>query len=113
MGLSASLAADYRVVDDPQAVTFTSVNPGGNVALTISNAVAEVLTQKSQGFASGVFRIGDLRWLIGNDQISATNQPKPGDTITDPSGAVWCIIDDGVTIDPCSVSWECITRRAR
>ncbi len=106
--LGASLANDYRVFDDTISGSFISKAAAGNTTISLTNVDGAMLSVRELG---GLFQLGDKRWSLPANQISAGHEPKPGDSFTDDASVVWELLD--AKLDDFGISWDCTGRRAR
>lgn len=109
MGFADSVANDYKITDDTETVTFRDVSASLNI--TVTYADGHEFSSQEVAAGGGLFGMGDRAWALGCNQIPTTNQPAPGDTITQANGTVWEILDS--RRDDFEISWICTTRKAR
>lgn len=111
MSIRNTVAADFKIVDGTQAVTFAAVRESATTPYTVAYADAHDLTEREINASNGVFQVGDRRWGVDASEIPGV-RPRRGDTITDTEGTVWTLIGDATT-DALGISWFCPTRRGR
>lgn len=93
MTLALDFSDDYLILDDAEAVTYTSVR----TAAGLSNATAAVayafqypVTNREKSPSNGVYQGFEKIWQIPGTLIG-TIVPKPRDTITDAQGSVFTV----------------------
>lgn len=107
MPASLALNQDYKVVDNPLTVTFTSKRSSGD--LTDSVAYAQRFdTRRHEHLGSEVFGSEGVTWELPVAEM--TYDPKEGDIITH-SGVSWRVLDARkITFD---TIWQCRCAKER
>ncbi len=105
-------AADYKVTDGTETVTFAALRGSTTTTLTIHYADPQDYSLKQIAQSDGHLQVGDRAWILGSDQFTGGIVPIEGDTLTDADSVAWKLV--GVPVqDAIRVSWICQSRKAQ
>jgi hypothetical protein len=108
--LRTSFLDDYKIVDNVETITLTTLPAG--TATTVTKVAREALTEQEVAASGGTFQSGDVAFNLASPQLVSATFPKQGDRITDAGGVVWYIVAN-VTSDEFQLNYRCVARRAR
>jgi hypothetical protein len=80
---------DWRVRDDVETVTHTSVRNSGNLLDTVPGCIVYELTSEEVAASNGAYEKEDVKWVVPG--VCLLRTPKLRDTITDEDGTVWTV----------------------
>ena len=94
MSLTLNFESDQQVINNLEAVTYTSVATAGNTTVSITDAA---FYRTSPGLAegapsAGVYVKATGRLAIRNSLLTAVGGAKPSDTITRADSSVWTVL---------------------
>lgn len=74
-------SADQAIIDNLEAVTFTSVRTAGNESVEVDDASFDFVTLKEAAASNGVYQAGDVSFSIRQSLLVDLGGAKPGDLV--------------------------------
>ena len=111
VNLRNSYLDDYKIVDNVETVTLTTVRAAITTNVNVTMAAREALRSTEIAASGGLFQMGDSVFHLSVTQILVV-EPLEGDKITDSISQAWHIIG-GVTTDELRLNYRCVVRKDR
>jgi hypothetical protein len=117
--MQIDISQDYLFYDNLEPVTYTFKNPSGSdVPVAVSAALRADLTRKEIEYSNGAYCGLDIVWFLPDTLLrlqpgpnDLTPQPKPRDTVQDPAGTTWTVLESGlINLGSSRGEWRLVCR---
>ena len=90
--MTLDFETDQQVIDNLEAVTYTSVATDGNTVVSVPDAAFYRQDLREAAPSAGVDTRADGIFVVRNSLLAAVGGAKPADTITRADGSVWTVL---------------------
>jgi hypothetical protein len=90
--MTLDFESDQQVIDNLEAVTYTSVATAGNTVIGVPDAAFYRQDLREAAPSAGVYTRAAGVFVVRNSLLAAVGGAKPADTITRGDGSVWTVL---------------------
>jgi hypothetical protein len=90
--MTLDFETDQQVIDNLEAITYTSVATAGNTTIDISDAAFYWQNLQEAAPSAGVYTRADGIFVVRNSLLAGVGGAKPSDTLTRADGSVWTVL---------------------
>jgi hypothetical protein len=90
--MTLDFETDQQIIDNLEAITYTSVATAGNTAIAVVDAAFYWQGFQEAAPSAGVYTHADGIFVVRNSLLAAVGGAKPADTITRADGSIWTVL---------------------
>jgi hypothetical protein len=90
--MTLDFESDQQVIDNLEAITYTSVATAGNTTIDVPDAAFYWQNLQEAAPSAGVYTRADGIFVVRDSLLACVGGAKPADTITRDDGSVWTVL---------------------